>query len=104
MFLECLGGVQGDAVALPGGRQAACEHQLRGAGTMADHWSYSHIYPRSSLGQRLLVSARMYVFRLWNKACVYRMHGKRDEWVFYIMESVFWFNQTCCFMILYPSE
>lgn len=55
---ECLGGVQGDGAAVPGGRPAAGQLELRPPGAMADHCSVSHHHGGSYLGERLPLPAR----------------------------------------------
>ena len=55
---ECLGGVQGDGPAVPGGGPAAGQLTLRGPGAVADHRSNVHHHTGSSLDQRLPLPAR----------------------------------------------
>ena len=58
---ECLGGVQGDGPAVPGGGPAARQLALRRPGAVADHRGDRHHHAGSSLGQRSPLPARKYV-------------------------------------------
>lgn len=55
---ECLGGVQGDGPAVPGGGPAAGQRALRGHGAVADHRSDGHHHAGSAVGQRLRLPER----------------------------------------------
>lgn len=55
---ECLGGVQGDAPAVPAGGPAAGQPALRRPGAVADHRSDAHHHAGSRVGQRLPLPAR----------------------------------------------